>query len=269
MSGAGGFFTIHRKVLDSWIWRLSPAGFKVFVYTLSTARWQEEAQRIPAGGKFLVVERGQLLTSAREVAEKAAIDRRTVLKTWAMMELDGMIEIDRAMHHKKSLITVCNYDLYQSLKAEGGPEHAPEHVPTHVPDLLLEPSNQVTKPQAPPGGEIVDNSRAAVFQLWEETKPGAIVSSREMQLLDQLLNVWPGQLVLDAINKAALAGKPFLSYVEGILQGRGQKPAYGDQGPPARSEPRDPDEGIEVLGKAPAKTPTTSELTSWAKGLPK
>lgn len=104
----GGWIKIHRALDSHWIGNDGVA-LAVFVKLVMWAN--REPTKLFREGKLITVERGQLLTSSYELAEKLGFERKTVERRLEAMTTDGTIV--QKVSHRGRLITVCNYDEYQ------------------------------------------------------------------------------------------------------------------------------------------------------------
>ncbi len=71
-------------------------------------------RRINHKGKPLEIKRGQLLGSRKFLAEKWGWSEQSVRTFLNALTIDGMIEINQSNGHYANVITICNYDAYQS-----------------------------------------------------------------------------------------------------------------------------------------------------------
>lgn len=65
-------------------------------------------------GVWVTLERGQLAVSLSSLAEKGGIKRKRMRTIIGRFVANGMITVGQVKGHAASLVTICNYDLYQS-----------------------------------------------------------------------------------------------------------------------------------------------------------
>lgn len=108
MNKAGGFITIHRKILD-WGWFKKTNTFHLFIYLLLTANF--------ADGYFegRLVKRGQLATSLPSISTGTGLSIQQIRT--ALNHLISTGEVTDESCHQYRIITVVKYDEYQ--KATG------------------------------------------------------------------------------------------------------------------------------------------------------
>lgn len=97
--------------------------------------------------------RGEVVTSLRELADLGEVDRTTVLRHLNYLVLRETISIEKS--NRGILITIKNYDKYQSYDAEG--PHQPQHQaqfsthisPTHIKEGKKERRKELVIPPKP------------------------------------------------------------------------------------------------------------------------
>ena len=100
-----GHITLDRKILE-WEWYTNINTKVVFIHLLLQANWKDARWQ----GK--IIKRGQLVTSIPSLCTALELTPREVRT--ALDHLCTTGEIDRQTTSKYSVITVLNYDLYQS-----------------------------------------------------------------------------------------------------------------------------------------------------------
>lgn len=104
-----GFVKIYRSFLD-WEWWDDKNTFRLFVTILLLANWKDKRWH----GK--VIPRGSVWTSVPSLAKKSGLSLQQT-KT-ALNKLKSTGEITDQPTREGRLITVANYDLYQSYDGE-------------------------------------------------------------------------------------------------------------------------------------------------------
>lgn len=89
-----------RNLLEVGIWS----------WICDTAVWQET--RIRFNGELITLQRGQLITSIRFIAKGFCISEQAARTFLDHINTDGMINTQAT--HRGTIITICNYDKYQS-----------------------------------------------------------------------------------------------------------------------------------------------------------
>lgn len=104
-----GWITLHRKFLQ-WEWFGKPEMVQMFIWLLLNAshtdrKWQGQ-----------VVKRGQILTTTSKIMEALNLSEQQTRTCIKRLKSTG--EITCQSTNKYTIITICNYDRYQSEKTE-------------------------------------------------------------------------------------------------------------------------------------------------------
>lgn len=131
-----GWIKLHRQLQECPMWyseRFSKG--QAWVDLLLLANHSDK--KILFNGEFIIVERGQYLTSMVKLAEKWKWSRPTVTKFLNLLEKDKMIT--RSSDNQKTLITIENYGIYQDFKEDDlQPILQPTLQPSLLPNLQLD-----------------------------------------------------------------------------------------------------------------------------------
>ncbi|HEY5588562.1 MAG TPA: hypothetical protein VIK86_06370 [Candidatus Paceibacterota bacterium] len=100
-----GWIKVYRKLLD-WQWINKPEMVSIFLYCLLKANHK--------GNYFENIEvcRGQFITSPEKISIKLGISYQTVRT--CLNKLEKSKEINKQTTNKFTIITICNYESYQS-----------------------------------------------------------------------------------------------------------------------------------------------------------
>lgn len=125
-----GWIMLHRRIRENWVGK-DPAAFLIFVTLLLDANHEDGESPVEQG---VFIKRGQVVTSDRELAERLRIPRTTVQRKLKRMSQDKtgpMLGLQAG--HMRGVITIVNYDKYQSADEDGGPHSGPEvgHMRAH------------------------------------------------------------------------------------------------------------------------------------------
>ena len=112
---AYGWIQLHRKIRDCWVWE-NPLYLKAWLYILFAANYKEK--KILFDGKITAIKRGQFITSQRRLAADWGCNVKTVRNILNLMEEQEMVTLTTTGNG--TLLTVINYDFYQSLETENG-----------------------------------------------------------------------------------------------------------------------------------------------------
>ena len=106
-----GWFLIHRKMQNNWIWKDKEPFDKrsAWIDLISMAYHSE--QKVISNGTLLTIQRGQFPTSVRFLAERWKWSKDRVYRFLKLLEQDGMIV--KQSDTERTLITLVNYGVYQ------------------------------------------------------------------------------------------------------------------------------------------------------------
>lgn len=108
-----GWIKIYRKLEDNVLWKNNEPFDRrsAWIDLLLMANYEDT--EILFDGKPFIVKRGECLTSVRKLGVKWSWSKDRVLKFLRLIESIGMIT--KTSTNKRTLITIVNYDIYQSV----------------------------------------------------------------------------------------------------------------------------------------------------------
>lgn len=95
-----------------------------WLWLIARANWKDK--RVNHKGKLLDLKRGQMLAGRAFLAEKWGWSEKAVRTYLSALSADGMIEMGQSNGHYANVLTICNYDAYQTRKEQPKPEQGPE-----------------------------------------------------------------------------------------------------------------------------------------------
>lgn len=104
-----GFIALHRRIRKHWIFQ-EPDFLKIWLTMLMDAKYVRCKEMV--NGVLVTVERGQLVFGLDQWETTHKISKSKLRRLLKMLENDGMI--NRQKTNKYSLITIINYESYQS-----------------------------------------------------------------------------------------------------------------------------------------------------------
>ena len=121
-----GWISIDRSIQNHWLFKEKRtfSKFEAWIYLLMEANRSEA--KVPIGNQIVTVERGQRLTSILTLSDLFNWSRFKVKTFLDLLESDGMLEVKTTS--KYTLITIVNYDFYQS--EQGRNQHQNDIKPT-------------------------------------------------------------------------------------------------------------------------------------------
>lgn len=117
-SSLEGYIYVYRKIQEHWLWDNKEPFDKAHAWIDLIFMANFRDKKVLFGGNMILVKRGQRVTSLRHLSEKWNWSRHKVSDFLRALERDKMVTVER--DSKKTLITIVNYDIYQSLKTESG-----------------------------------------------------------------------------------------------------------------------------------------------------
>lgn len=136
----GGHIALHRKLRHSWVYDDAEL-LKAWITILFDVNWQDKETL--NGGKVLFVKRGQASFSRSTWAQKFGRkwDRNKVNRFFTHLETADMIRTREI--YKSTLLTVCNYDIYQIKPVRNEQETNTKRVGDEHETNTIEESNNI------------------------------------------------------------------------------------------------------------------------------
>ncbi|HDA1709668.1 TPA: DnaD domain-containing protein [Staphylococcus aureus] len=121
-----GWISIDRSIQNHWLFKEKRtfSKFEAWIYLLMEANHSKA--KVPIGNQIVTVERGQRLTSILTLSDLFNWSRFKVKTFLDLLQSDGMLEVKTTS--KYTLITIVNYDFYQS--EQGRNQHQNDIKPT-------------------------------------------------------------------------------------------------------------------------------------------
>ncbi|HDF7739877.1 TPA: DnaD domain-containing protein [Staphylococcus aureus] len=121
-----GWISIDRSIQNHWLFKEKRtfSKFEAWIYLLMEANHSKA--KVLIGNQIVTVERGQRLTSILTLSDLFNWSRFKVKTFLDLLESDGMLEVKTTS--KYTLITIVNYDFYQS--EQGRNQHQNDIKPT-------------------------------------------------------------------------------------------------------------------------------------------
>lgn len=165
------FIKLDTKILDSWCFA-DPANLKIWIWLLSKANYKKSHFELFVGkGSITVtIDRGQVIYRKSTAEKELCIDNSTIERRLKKMQDQDMIIVSPS--HQYTIITICNYDNYQSRKEKSEPT------------MSHQQAND--EPTMKPITEFTDNS----IYISEEEKLAIETKSLEDMLVPEMEKIW-------------------------------------------------------------------------------
>ncbi len=152
---SSGWIVLHRKIFESWVYKLSNAEQIAFlIWLISRANWKRGKMFV--NGSIQIIERGEFWASLDTLAIDYSALRRKKLKKSTIRHWINMAEkaefIARTTTQRGTLIKIENYRTYQDINNDS--QHIEQHTDstltahrqhTDSTDITSKQSNQKTK----------------------------------------------------------------------------------------------------------------------------
>lgn len=112
-----GWVKTYRK-LSEWEWYKDSHMVHLFTHLIIKANHEDRTWR------GMIIKRGQLVTSRRILSTQTGISERTIRT--CLERLQSTHEIAIKSTQRNSIITICNYDIYQEKEEEPDPQNDPQ-----------------------------------------------------------------------------------------------------------------------------------------------
>lgn len=106
-----GWIKIYRQIRNNWIWKDKEPFDKRSAWIDLLLSVNHKSKKIPFENDFIEIERGQTLTSIKQLAERWSWSRHKVSDYLNQLEQDTMIVQIRDT--RKTLVSIVNYSKYQ------------------------------------------------------------------------------------------------------------------------------------------------------------
>lgn len=115
-----GWIKLYRKIQDHWLYQEKRkfSKFEAWLDLLMMA--SHEDKKFVLGNELVEIKRGQFVTSELKLMERWKWGKSKLRSFLEILEKDGMIT--KKSDRKKTVITICNYSIYQDYETENRPQ---------------------------------------------------------------------------------------------------------------------------------------------------
>lgn len=106
-----GWFKFHRKIFDNPVCNKDSEHFYVWCWILANAKY-EDGERALFKNEDIVLQKGQLITTTKEISKELNITESKVNRILKKLEIEKQIE--KQTSTRNTLISVVNWEQYQS-----------------------------------------------------------------------------------------------------------------------------------------------------------
>lgn len=113
-----GYIMLYRSIKKHWLWRNNRKKSRFEAWVDLLIRASHADQKEPVGVDLITVKRGQILTSQVQLSKDWSWSRHAVSDFLVMLQKDHMVALKTDT--KWSMITISNYDSYQTVRTSKG-----------------------------------------------------------------------------------------------------------------------------------------------------
>lgn len=112
-----GWITLHRKIINNWLWENKPFSYgQAWIHLLLSANHKD--RDIFFEGNVITIKRGSFLTSILKLSSIFGWDRKKTSRFLNLLENQKMITTNRTTHG--TTIYIVNYGFFQDLMTTNG-----------------------------------------------------------------------------------------------------------------------------------------------------
>ena len=215
-----GWISLNRSIQKHWIYEEERTFSKYEAWLDLLFMVNHKNGKTPIGNQLVDVKRGQRITSIKKLSEHWGWSRSKVNSFLKMLESDDMITFKTTS--KYTLVTIVNYDFYQSEKNRKNinptsNEHQSDINPTSN-EHQSDTNNNVNNELITINNENNDNNQSVgvVFQSYDELGFGRLNGYKSEQL-NKWIETFNPEMVTKAMQIASNVNKANMGYLEGIL----------------------------------------------------
>lgn len=217
-----GWFSVKRGITLHPIFLGKPERLAIWIWLLDNACWADTQHDI--NGKIVTVPRGSVAASERRIAEEVGVGRQVVRTFLSLLESQRMINPD--LTHGRRVISLCNWDKYQSPQPKANPASNPQV--TQGQPIKEQDNNSVAKATAadaaPDPVKVMFDSGRSLLMAAGKSRDAA------SKILGQWRNEYGPEAVIAALGRAQREGaiEP-VAFINGCLKASKAKAGGDDQ----------------------------------------
>lgn len=217
-----GWFSVKRGITQHPIFAMRPDRAFVWLWMLETAAYRDTRQ--DAGGRPVEVKRGQVLTSLRQIEKATGVGIQVIRTLLDLLRDEHAINTDTSAG--RLLITICNYDKYQTPPDVNG-------TPSNTAPTQRQHTKE-TREQIPTtsGASAPDDPAAFVFASGRAL---LVASGRSHGQAGSIIGKWrkahSDAEIIEAIGRAKREGAVDpVEFIEGCFRFKAQRKAFPEIG---------------------------------------
>ena len=134
------FIKLDRNIVDSYCFA-NPNHLKMWIWMLTKANFKSKFAKLKISKSFITIEvkRGQFIFGRLKASEELDMSESIIRRTLDKFISIGQIKIEKTSHY--SIITICNYESYQSKTSETDQPTTNQEPTNDQPTTEQEPTN--------------------------------------------------------------------------------------------------------------------------------
>lgn len=210
-----GWIALHRSIRDHWLYQEKRVFSKCEAWLDILMDANHQDKKIVFDGQLIEIKRGQKVTSLRQLAERWGWSRHKVSDFLDLLERDTMLT--RKSDTKKTLITVTNYDSYQSDRPQKGQQKGQQPSHARDTDVTRTDTNNNDNNVNNDNNIVVDDDKGLnFFQTYQEVF--GVLNSLTAQKLNEWAKDMSPEIVNEALVRSGLNNAQTFGYTETILK---------------------------------------------------
>lgn len=230
---SGGWFAVKRGITRHHVFQGHPERLVVWMWLLDNAAWKDTPHDV--NGKTVIVPRGSVSASSRRIAKECGLGHQVVRTALDRFKSEHMV--NTRLTHGRSLITLCNYEKYQTPKddANTAPNTRLTH-DQHTANTQKNKVNNITSNSVTnvTGQEAAPDLAKLVFDHGTKLLTDAGIDARQARsIIGKMRKEHGDGSLMEAIGKAQREGaiSP-VEYLQGALRWQKKsRPTADDSAP--------------------------------------
>lgn len=208
-----GWIKLYRKLLDNPIVCKDSETFSIWLYLLLSATHQEVSAIFK--GKKIILKPGQLITGILSISKKLKINKDKVQRTLKCFEIDKQIK--QEMSNKNRLITILNWEQYQSNDNENDKQliNKCETTDKQLITNKNEKNDKNDKNVITTVGDSCVDGLQRIIDFYQENI--GLITPYAIDVFTDYAKEMDKELIILAMKKSVEANKRTIQYIKGIL----------------------------------------------------
>lgn len=218
-----GWISLHRSIEDHWTFKEKRTFSKFEAWIDLLMMVNHKDNKILLGNELITVKRGQKITSIRKLCERWSWSNNKVKKFLNLLEEDGMLSVKSDT--KKTVLTIANYDVYQSedikkrhesdadaSRKRHGSDTDASRVHTNNNELIRTNNDSIMK-----NNEQQNNAIREIVEFYEGNGYGTVGSLVIEDFSEWLNQGFEKESIIHALEIGVTKNNRTMKYIRGII----------------------------------------------------